>query len=237
MIGFTALYKELAAAYGPQHWWPATDPFEIMLGAILVQRTAWRNAALALAELRKHALLGPEALAATNPDVVVELVRSAGFFRSKAARVRGLAAFVRDSGGIVALREWPTERLRETLLDLNGVGPETADAMLLYAFERPVVVIDEYLRRLVRRLRSPAVNMADEDLRESIFAAIDDVSRLNEFHALIVEHGKRHCASRPRCAGCPVRQQCGVGTSSSSGVVDAGPETGRLRPALRGASP
>jgi endonuclease-3 related protein len=100
--------------------------------------------------------------------------------------------------------------LREALLALDGVGPETADSILLYAFDRPAVVVDEYLRRLVRRLRAPSAGMADDDLRESIFAEIGDTARLNELHALIVEHGKRHCASRPRCAGCLLRQACGL---------------------------
>jgi endonuclease-3 related protein len=213
-LGFSALYEQLAAAYGPQDWWPAEDAFEVMVGAVLVQRTTWTNAARALDQLRKLALLDPRSLAAAEPEVVSGLIRSAGFFRMKARRVRGLAAFVRDSGGVSALGEWPTARLRAALLDLEGVGPETADSMLLYAFERPVAVIDEYLRRLVRRLRAPSSHMPDDDLRESIVAEIDDVPRLNELHALIVEHGKRHCRSRPRCGECLLRLRCSVGAGA-----------------------
>ncbi len=214
-IGFSGLYEQLAAAYGPQDWWPAKDEFEVMVGAILVQRTTWRNAARAIEELRERALLDPVTLAAADPGDLAQLIRSAGFLRTKAKRVVGLAVFVRDSGGISALSAWPTTRLRAALLDLSGVGPETADSILLYAFERPVVVIDEYLRRLVRRLRSSSGDIADDVLRESIFAEIDDVPRLNELHALIVEHGKRHCASRPRCGGCLLRQRCSVGAGSA----------------------
>lgn len=205
---FRALYERLSAAYGPQDWWPAEDAFEVMVGAILVQRTAWRNAARAIEELRERALLDPVTLAATDRDALAQLIRSAGFFRTKASRVLGLAAFVRDSGGISALSGWSTSRLRASLLDLDGVGPETADSILLYAFDRPVVVIDGYLRRLVRRLRSASTDMADDDLRDSIFAEIDDAPRLNELHALVVEHGKRHCASRPRCGSCLLAQGC-----------------------------
>ena len=207
-IGFAQLHEQLAAAYGPQDWWPADDAFEVMVGAILVQRTAWRNAVLAIEQLRKLDLLEPAPLAAADPGVLAQLIRSAGFFRAKARRVRGLAAFVLRSGGTDSLGEWPTARLRSTLLELDGVGPETADSILLYAFDRPVVVVDEYLRRLVRRLRSPSAIDSDDDLREAIFAQIDDASRLNEFHALIVEHGKRHCSSRPRCSGCPLSRRC-----------------------------
>jgi endonuclease-3 related protein len=186
-----------------------------MVGAILVQRTTWANAARALLELRKLAMLEPATLAAADPGLLSQLIRSAGFFRTKGGRVRGLAAFVRDAGGVEALAGWPTPKLRAALLELDGVGAETADSILLYAFDRPAVVVDEYLRRLIRRLRSPAAGMPDDELRHSVFAEIDDVTRLNEFHALIVEHGKRHCASRPRCAGCPLRRRCNAGTVSS----------------------
>jgi len=199
---FGLLYEQLAAAYGPQGWWPAEDAFEVMIGAILVQRTAWGNAARAIEELRKRALLEPTALAASNPEVLEQWIRSAGFFRAKARRLRELAAFTAGVGGTDALATWPTDRLRAALLELEGVGPETADSILLYAFDRPVVVVDEYLRRLVGRLGSTSPVLDDDDLRESIFAEIDEASRLNEFHALVVEHGKRHCGSRPRCSGC-----------------------------------
>jgi endonuclease-3 related protein len=134
----------------------------------------------------------------------------------KASRLRQLAAFVADSGGVSALDQWPTLRLRAALLELNGVGPETADTILLYGFNRPVGVIDEYLRRLIRRLATPAGSLADESLREAIFAEIDDAPRLNEFHALIVEHGKRHCASMPRCASCLLLLRCGYGQSEGA---------------------
>ena len=215
-FGFAALYGELAAAYGPQGWWPADDAFEVMVGAILVQRTAWSNAARALLELRKLGMLEPARLAAADPDLLSQLIRGAGFFRAKAGRIRGLAAFVQDAGGMGALAEWPTTELREALLDLDGVGAETADSILLYAFGRPAVVVDEYLRRLVRRLQPLSASVRDDDLRLSIFAEIDDATRLNEFHALVVEHGKRHCGSRPRCGGCLLRRRCTVGASSLS---------------------
>lgn len=216
MIGFRTLYEELLASYGPQRWWPADDPFEIMLGSILVQRTAWRNAELAIAALRKHALLQPAALAAVEPVTLAPLIRSAGFFRAKASRLRGLAKFVVEAGEMQKLAQWPTSRLRGALLDLDGIGPETADAILLYAFDRPAVVIDAYLRRLVGRLHPAGEMLSDEALRETITAEISDAPTLNEFHALVVEHGKRHCSIRPRCATCRLRLRCRFGQTESA---------------------
>ena len=225
MIGFTGLFDELAAAHGPQRdWWPAESAFEVMLGAILVQRTAWRNAARAIDELRQQALLDPASLAAADPEIVARLIRSAGFFRAKSARLCVLAAFVLRSGGVAALDGWDTSRLRACLLELNGVGPETADAMLLYAFARPVVVVDEYLRRLLGRLGPPFAGLGDDGLRRAVLVAIGDAPRLREFHALVVEHGKGHCTTRPRCGDCPLRRGCQLGG-------------GRLSPGLPGACP
>ena len=207
MIGFEALFDELKSVYGPQHWWPADDAFEIMVGSLLVQRTSWKNAALAVDRLRERNLLEPTTLASAEPEILEDLVRCAGFFRTKASRLRRLAAFVAGSGGVSALATWRTARLRDSLLELHGVGPETADTILLYAFNRPAVVVDEYLRRLVCRL-DPSANGDDEALRQAIGEAIPDARNLNEFHALVIEHGKRHCSSRPRCAPCPLRPQC-----------------------------
>jgi endonuclease-3 related protein len=211
VIGFRALFDELLATHGPQRWWPADDPFEIMLGSILVQRTAWRNAEVAIAALRERALLRPAALAAIEPLTLAPLIRSAGFFRTKASRLRGLAEFVVESGGVQVLAGWPTSHLRGTLLRLDGIGPETADAILLYAFDRPVVVIDAYLRRLVGRLHPTGTAFPDDRLREAVMAEINDAASLNEFHALVVEHGKRLCATRPNCAECRLRQRCQFG--------------------------
>lgn len=222
MIGFAALHDELSAAYGPQQgWWPAEDAFEIMLGSILVQRTAWRNAALAIAQLRSYALLEPAALAAADPSMLAALIRSAGFFRAKSRRLRGLAAFVLRSGGVARLAGWETSRLRACLLALDGVGPETADAMLLYAFGRPVVVVDEYLRRLLRRLGASFDGLDDDGLRRAVRADVDDAPRLKELHALVVEHGKGYCTTRPRCGACPLRQDCAFG-ANARGTADAG---------------
>jgi endonuclease III related protein len=206
--GSARLYEMLYDAYGSQHWWPAADRFEIMAGALLVQRTAWRNAESALTALRDRELLSPEQLAVADTRQIESSIRSAGFFRSKARRLQGLAGFIVGAGGIERLDAKPTPELRQLLLALDGVGEETASAILLYAFDRPVVVIDAYLRRLIQRLSAAGKPPPDDAIAAWVVAEIDDVPRLNELHALVVEHGKQVCAKLPRCRHCAVRDVC-----------------------------
>jgi endonuclease-3 related protein len=215
VIRFGKLYDALFAAYGPQHWWPADDTFEIVAGAVLVQRTTWRNAEAALATLQSRGLLAPEALATADTAVIEACVRRAGFYRSKARRLQGVARFLATRCGFDTLEKLPTADLRHTLLALDGIGPETADAILLYAFERPAVVVDEYLRRLVRRLLKRDAAISDTVLRTSVAAEIDDVPRLNELHALVIAHGKTVCGRRPRCGECRLSDHCRTGSKVS----------------------
>lgn len=200
-------FERLAASYGPQHWWPAEHAFEVMVGAVLVQRTSWHNAELAVGALRDEGLLQPELLARADEPELCALIRSAGFYRAKARRLVGLARFVERAGGLSALARIETPALRQQLLELDGIGPETADAILLYCFDRPVCVVDAYLRRWFGRM-SGQTDIADDELRRRITAQLREASELNEFHALIVEHGKRYCTARPRCDACGFRQQC-----------------------------
>ena len=209
MTDIVRLYELLAAEYGPQHWWPADTAFEIMAGALLVQRTNWRNAERALRALNEHRLLDPEQLARADHVLIEQCIRSAGFYRTKAQRLRGLARFVVDSGGVDSLAAWPHNTLKSALLALPGIGAETAAAILAYAFGRPEVVIDAYLRRLVQRLDQASPPVADADIASHVLAGISRVDDLNEFHALVVAHGKHSCTSQPRCDDCCVRGMCG----------------------------
>ena len=211
MIRPRALFDELFRHYGPQYWWPADDAFEVMIGAVLVQRTAWRNAEVAVDRLRRNGLLSPAALSASTLEEISRHIRSAGFLRSKPGRLIGLARFVVSAGGIAALGSRPTGTLRDNLLALDGVGPETADSILLYAFERAVVIVDEYLRRLASRLMAPATGFTDEELRDWILTEIGHAPQLNELHALVVAHGKQSCAKTPRCSDCLIRNLCSYG--------------------------
>ena len=215
MIGFRAIHDCLLTAHGRQHWWPASDRFEIMVGAVLVQRTAWRNAEMAVGELKRVSLLSPEALARVPAQSLESRIRSAGFFRMKARRLSGLARFVVDEGGLDLLAAQSTGRLRERLLGLDGIGPETADTMLLYAFGRPVVVIDEYLRRLMKRLDHGSAIPEDAVLRRRVADEISDAAGLNELHALVVEHGKQLCKRTPHCRACTLRRHCAFARSNS----------------------
>jgi endonuclease III related protein len=227
-----SMFASLLARHGAQLWWPGESPFEIMAGAVLVQRTAWRNAEQALASLKAAGLCDWEDLAAVAQPRLEELIRGAGFYRRKAARLSNLANFVIRAGGEAALARWPTSRLRCGLLGLDGIGAETADAILLYAFERRVFVIDAYTRRIVARMRgSPLV---DAVLQRKVVRALPRISELNEFHALIVAHGKQSCRAVPLCESCCLRRSChhggGHGARINSGTRSAAPSRrGSLR--------
>ncbi len=180
-----------------------------MVGALLVQRTTWRNAAAAIERLRAGRQLTAERLARIETAALSKLIRSAGFFRVKAARLQKLAQFVLSVGGIDALKRLPTDELRTQLLELPGVGAETADAILGYAFERPVLVVDAYTRRLFTRLAHPLPAPTDTGLKEDAIAALGSTQRLNEFHALVIAHGQRCCSPKPSCERCTLKQICG----------------------------
>lgn len=210
MIDSRRLFDSLLAEYGPQHWWPGEAGFEILAGALLVQRTSWRNAELALTALRSRGLTTPAAIARAEPEIIESCVRCAGFYRSKARRLQQLAGWVVVMGGLERLGTCDTPALRSALIERPGIGPETADTILLYAFERPVVVIDEYLRRLLGRLAATQPP-SDSMIRGQIAQAFDDPASLNEFHALVVEHGKRRCRRSPVCRGCVLAEHCRTG--------------------------
>jgi len=207
------VYREILDAlieqHGPQRWWPAEDPFEIMVGAVLVQRTAWRNAALAIRALKEAGVLRPDRLDDLRREALAALIRPAGFFRLKARRLQSMARFVVAAGGLRALSAQPTAGLRAALLTIRGVGPETADAILGYAFERPVFVVDAYARRLSARLAHPAPGPSDADLKAGCERELVSARDLNELHALIVRHGQVYCRAMAACDGCALRPRCG----------------------------
>jgi len=211
---FAAIFDALIEQHGPQErWWPADDAFEIMVGALLVQRTAWRNAERAIGSLKREGLLVPARLLQIEPPVLEERIRPAGFFRVKARRLQALASFVVGSGGLASLRACSTAQLRERLLGVEGIGPETADAILGFAFERPVFVVDAYARRLFGRLRAPARALADADLKSGCEGALRTAPRLNSLHALIVAHSQQCCGAIPDCDRCCLSPRCGYACS------------------------
>jgi endonuclease-3 related protein len=202
------IYECLLDAFGPQHWWPAETPFEVMVGAVLVQNTNWQNVKRAIENLRQADLLEPHALFAVPVEELEELIRPAGYFRIKAGRLRSLLRFLveRYDGSLEAMFGTPLDVLRGELLAVHGVGPETADSILLYAGHLPAFVVDAYTHRIFARhgwIGFDADYHAIQDYFQS--GLPDDVPLWNGYHALLVHLGKHYCRkTRPRCAECPL---------------------------------
>lgn len=205
-----SIYRKLFSRFGPQRWWPGETPFEVAAGAILTQNTAWANAHRAVLELKRNGLLEPSHLARVPQRMLAKLIRSSGYFNQKAKRLRAFAEFVnrRYGGSMARMRRAPTEKLREELLAISGIGPETADSILLYALAKPVFVVDAYTRRILARHSLAGWDTPYEHLQELFEKALPRDHRLfNEYHALVVATGKGFCKrSQPRCLECPLRR-------------------------------
>lgn len=203
------LYQQLQHSYGHQYWWPAQGRFEILVGAVLVQNTAWSNVERAVENLRMAGWLEAEAMLGADEAALTEAVRPSGSFRVKTRRLLNLCRWFKHSGGFPALDMLPTPALRDGLLSVHGVGPETADSILLYAFKRPVFVIDAYTRRLLTRLGWLQGACSYEALRAVFELTLPADNRLfAQYHALIVEHAKRLCRKRPQCQACKLNNMC-----------------------------
>ena len=203
-----ALYDRLLDTYGPQHWWPAESAFEVIVGAVLTQNTSWKNVEKAITGLKDAGPLELGRIVALPRDELAELIKSSGFFNVKAQRLQNLCGWLHSQGGLGAVAQWDTGRLRQALLSINGVGPETADDILLYAFERPVFVIDTYTRRLLNRLGLIRGGEDYETLRQMFECCLPADHRLyNEYHALIVRHAKEQCTHVSHCRHCAVEAQ------------------------------
>lgn len=203
------VFDVLLRHYGRQYWWPGDTPFEIMVGAVLTQNTAWSNVEMAIDNLVARNRLDPAAIVAARNDHLAGWLRPSGYFNVKAARLKNFCRWYLRAGGFGVLDRMDTGALRQALLGVNGVGKETADDILLYAFDRPVFVIDAYTRRLFARL---GLFVGDEDY-DAMRLAIEqvlgpDVPLFNEYHALVVRHAKDICRVRPRCAGCVLKRRC-----------------------------
>ncbi len=204
------VYARLRASHGVQQWWPAETPFEVMIGAVLTQNTAWTNVERAIVRLRARAALDARAILDLPEAELAETIRPAGYYNVKARRLRAFCAAFEAAGGLDGWSALTTPELRRTLLAINGVGPETADDILLYAFERPVFVVDAYTRRIFERLGLLAGGETYDAIRAAFEQALGpDAALFNQYHALIVEHGKDVCrARRPACVDCCLRGRC-----------------------------
>ncbi len=220
-----SIHDRMLAYYGRQHWWPADTPFEMMVGAVLTQATAWTNVELAIGRLKEADALSPAAIRGMEPDKLASLIYSSGFYNAKAQRLKALVEYLGDpyEDDIAAMRLEDSAKLRRELLTVRGIGEETADAILLYALGKPSFVIDAYTRRLFKRLgivpESEAYSAYQRMFSDNLpcdaelfgDTLIDDTALFAEYHALIVEHCKVACRTKPVCEGCCLLSVCPTG--------------------------
>ena len=203
------VYDMLFAANGKQNWWPGNSAFEIMVGAVLTQNTAWTNVEKAIASLKRNRALSPQAIVKTHPRRLAGWLKPSGYFNVKARRLRAMCQWLLGQGGTKKIAKLPTDELRHRLLAVHGIGPETADDILLYVFNRPVFVIDAYTRRIFARLGLIGGTEDYETLRHIFEDALGSNAGLfNEYHALVVVHGKDVCRKRPLCDHCCLAEDC-----------------------------
>ncbi|MFH1013654.1 MAG: endonuclease [Thermoplasmatota archaeon] len=220
------LYHIFISSYKSQHWWPMdisyhtqhrTDPrFEVIIGAILTQNTAWSNVEKAIHNLKQANMLHISAIVHCDLETLKQCIKPSGFFNQKAKRLQTMALYLQDQyqSDLSTFFQQPLKHLRSELLRLNGIGPETADSILLYAGDKPIFVVDAYSKRLFGRLELPTKLTYDaiQAYVESDFCKNISAEQLpqmyNEFHALIVEHAKRYCRKKPLCNDCILNKEC-----------------------------
>jgi len=201
------IYELLYERYGPQHWWPGRTRFEIIVGAILTQNTNWANVEKAIANLKSADCLTPARLHRLDTGELAELIRPAGYFNIKAGRLKNFLDWLFDNydGSLKQLEHLNPEEMREQLLAIKGIGPETADSIVLYAYDKPVFVVDTYTCRVLGRHELIEAGADYEQVREYFESNLPtDVKLFNEYHALLVRVGKEYCRPKPRCEGCPL---------------------------------
>ncbi len=203
------IYNTLYSFFGPQSWWPGDGAFEIAVGAILTQNTNWANVEKAINNLKSHGLLNVNALHEMPANKLASLIRPAGYFNIKAKRLKEFVDFLVTNyrGSMKRMGNKDTHRLREMLLSINGIGPETADSILLYALGKPVFVIDAYTKRVLQRHGLANEKFTYVELQELFHKNLSpDVRLFNEYHALFVKIGKDYCRPKPRCEICPLKK-------------------------------
>ncbi len=203
------LYSRLYHAFGPRHWWPGDSPFEVAVGAILTQNTSWRNVTKAINNLKAARLLSPDALYHLPLQDLAAVIRPAGYYNIKARRLKHFVEFLflENGGDLDCLLTEALDTLRNKLLSIKGVGPETADSILLYAGNRPTFVVDTYTRRILFRHRLMPQEASYDEVRFFFMDCLEpDVAMFNEYHALLVHLGHTFCWKRdPKCTECPAR--------------------------------
>lgn len=216
------IFKELLAYFGPRHWWPAETPLEVAVGALLTQNVAWSNVEKAINNLKERGLLSVDSLVRMPVEELALLIRPTRYYNQKAARLKQLVDLISHefAGDIDKLFRLETNVLRERLLGLKGIGPETADSILLYAANRPVFVVDAYTRRIFSRLGYLTSHATYQEMQDFFTSHLPrDVYLFNEYHALIDGVGHHLCrANAPRCSDCPLVPRCTVPSGEDASV-------------------
>jgi endonuclease-3 related protein len=202
------IYKKLYSFYGPQYWWPGDTPFEIAVGAILTQNTNWGNVEKAIKNLKAAKNFSAKALYDMQISELASLIKPAGYFNVKAKRLKAFINYLCEnySGSMAAMGKKPLNELRQEMLNVHGIGPETADSIALYALDKPVFVIDAYTKRVLSRHGILDYNASYDEYQNLFHNALDeDVRLFNEYHALFVRVGKERCKPKPLCEECPIK--------------------------------
>jgi endonuclease-3 related protein len=206
-----AVFNRLFDRYGPLKWWPADTPFEVCVGAILTQNTSWINVEKAVTALKQVAIMSPATLHGCDPEYLAQLIRPAGYFNVKSRRLKDFTSwlFLNHQGSLERMFAGNWRELREELLRVRGIGPETADSILLYAGNKPSFVVDAYTSRLFRRLGLLPEAAGYDETRDLFMNSLpEDVALFNEYHAQIVAQCKQFCRVKPLCSGCPLDNSC-----------------------------
>ncbi len=202
------IYDGLYRTYGPRHWWPGETPFEVMVGAILTQNTSWGNVEKAIERLKAKKVLNVKGTHQLKRTELASLIKSSGYYRIKADRLKAFVNFIVEeyAGSIEKMRRGKLEMLRQELLQVNGVGPETADSILLYGLRKPIFVVDAYTKRILSRHEIISEKASYDEVQKLFMDHLPRNGKLfNEYHALLVHLGKTVCKKIPRCALCPLQ--------------------------------
>jgi endonuclease-3 related protein len=202
------IYQKLYSSIGPRHWWPGDSPFEVIIGAILTQNTSWKNVEIAIRALKEKNLLDPLKLYRVRDRLLANTIKSSGFFNIKAKRIKTFMRFLFENyqGSLKKMFSENLTPLREKLLKINGIGPETADSILLYAGGKPIFVVDAYTKRILARHNLISKTASYSEIQELFMENLKkDAGMFNEYHALLVYTGKYFCKKTPNCENCPMK--------------------------------
>lgn len=211
-LSLNNIYRIFFKAYGEQHWWPGDTPFEISIGAILTQNVSWKNVETAILNLKKNRMLTPRALLEKSEKEIAPLIRPTGYYNQKAKKLKNFIEWFRGYNfSFKKVETMELAVLRDELLSVNGIGPETADSILLYALGKKIFVVDAYTRRIFTRTGFLKGHESYHEIQEMFHSRFPgSIQDYNEYHALIVKHGKDVCRTKPLCHDCCIRKYCGV---------------------------